>query len=328
MQCFFRDPLIQIRGAETLSDEEITSRVKNIANRTASHPAVFGYHVLDEPRSDLFPVIAKWVSAFREAAPGKVAYTNLFPDYGGNLGSDGPFERYLTNFVETVKPLAYSYDYYGLMEDGSLRGTYFQNLEAARATSLKTGVPFWYVVLGNAHFNYAEPTPAGLRFQAYTGLAYSARGLGYFTFTARERGNYRASALDAYGRRTPTFDMLRDVNLQMHRLAPAMAKMKPVNVFHTPKIPKDCRGIDSSRYLKGMGGPGQFLVGEFESEEYGPAILVVNTSLTTSTSFQPGPKQQSVIHKISSTTGEVMPWSAENNWLAPGQGMLLLLKEK
>jgi len=327
MQCFVRDPLIQIRGAEALPDAEITSRVKNIASRTAGHPATYGYHLLDEPKADLFPVIARWNKAFAEAAPEKIAYTNLFPDYGGNLGADGPFARYLENFITATKPLAYSYDHYALLVGNKLRDRYFSNLEDARKVTLKTGVPFWHVVLANAHFTYAEPSPAGFRLQAYTSMAYGARGLGYFTFTYRDRGNYRCTSLDAYGRRTPTFDMLRDVNLQVHKLAPTLTTMKSTGVWHSPQVPHGCTGIESSSLISSISGKGQFMVGEFESETSGPAVLIVNCSLTTSTSFGFKTKEKYTINKVSSSTGKVDPFSAENNWLAPGQGMLLLLRK-
>jgi hypothetical protein len=325
MKCFVTDPLIMIRGGETLADAEITSRVQAITARTATHPAVYGYHLLDEPKPDLFPVIQKWVAAFHERAPDRVAYTNLLPNYSKRPGPGGPFKDYLTSFVQQVHPKAYSYDHYSLFEGGGVREAYFPNLETARKVSLRTGVPFWQVLLGNSHFHYAEPTAAGFRFQVYSSLAYGARGLGWFTFTARERGNYRCTALDAYGRRTPTFDLLRDVNLQAQRLAPSLARMRSVEVFHTPRVPTDCRGIESSKYLSAVKG-GQFLVGEFEQDQpTTAAVLIVNTSLTSSTSFAITPKEKRSISKVSSTTGQVIPFSAENNWLAPGQGMLLLL---
>jgi hypothetical protein len=326
MKCFVTDPLIQIRGGETLSTDEITSRVADIVKRTASHPALFGYHLLDEPKPDLFPVIAKWTTAFEQKAPGSIAYTNLFPNYSKTPGPGGPFEDYLTTFIRVAKPKAFSYDHYALMENGTLREAYFPNLEAARAVSLRTSTPFWHVVLGNAHFNYMEPTAASMRFQAYTTLAYGARGIGWFTFTSRERGNYRCTSVDAYGRRTPTFDYLRDANLQLHRLAPTLAHAKSVAVYHTPVVPRYCRGIESSKFLSRVKG-GQLLIGEFENGETTRAVLVVNTSLTSSTSYAITPKEKSTLEKVSATTGEVIPFSAENNWLAPGQGMLLLLRK-
>lgn len=328
MQCFVHDTDIQIRGHEDMSDEEIESRVKRITQRTASHPAVFGYHIIDEPPTSMFPIVSKWMKAFKKAAPEKVPYTNLFPDYGNNAGLGGPFETYLSEFVKQAEPTYWSYDHYAVMDDGSLRPQYFQNLEVAAKVARESGVPFWHVVLANAHFNYTEPTPATMRFQAYTSLAYGARGLGWFTFTARERGNYRNTAVDAYGRRTPTFDMIRDVNLQMHRLAPALNDATHSAVYHTPTVTNGMRGIETSKYLTKINGPGDYVVGEYDHETSGGMVLVVNKSLTKSSSFHPVPKEKSRILKVSSTTGETIPWSAENEWLAPGQGMLLLFEKE
>jgi len=76
-------------------------------------------------------------------------------------------------------------------------------------------VPFWHVALANSHFRYTEPSPATFRFQIFTSLAYGARGMGWFTYTGRDRGNYHATAIDLFGHRTPTWDMLREANLQL-----------------------------------------------------------------------------------------------------------------
>jgi hypothetical protein len=324
LKAFVTDPLIEIRGAETLPDDEITSRVRAVSQKTRSHPAVFGYHLLDEPEAKLFPLIAKWVKAFHAEAPDAIIYTNLLPRYGPNPGPGGPFEQYLSSFMKTVHPKAFSYDHYALFEDGSLRDAYFPNLETARKVSLESGIPFWHIVLGNAHFNYAEPTEATCRFQAYTSLAYGARGIGWFTYQARERGNYRRSAIDHYGRRTDTFGYIRDANLQMHRLAPTLSSMKSINVFHHPPA-EGMSEISSSHFLEGLEGKGPFLIGEFEGKDQRKAVLIVNKGLVASTSFRPWIKAGTAFLKISATSGESTPWSAENNWLAPGQGMLLIL---
>ncbi len=123
------------------------------------------------------------------------------------------------------------------MEGGGLRSLYFPNLEAIRAASLQTGIPFWNIVLSNSHFNYAEPSMAGLRFQMYTTLAYGGRGISYFTYFAPDVGNYRLAPVDQVGARTPTWDLLRQVNRQIHCLGPIYLHLKSVNVFHTGEIP-------------------------------------------------------------------------------------------
>ena len=64
----------------------------------------------------------------------------------------------------------------------------FANLEAVRSAASAHKPPFWNIVLSNSHFTYAEPSPAGLRFQAYTTLAYGGRGISYFTYVSPNTG--------------------------------------------------------------------------------------------------------------------------------------------
>ena len=334
LKAFVSDPKrIDVRGGKELPDEEVATRVRDLVASTKDHPATFGYHVLDEPPRELFPQVKRWVDRFHAEAPDKIAFVNLFPDYGQNVARnvDDNYHKYMTAFVDEMKPQVLSYDHYALFEDGSMRPQYFPNLETGRAVSQKAGVPFYHVVLANAHFNYAEPTPAWMRFQVYTSLAYGVRGIAWFTFVDRERGNYRNSAVDLYGRRTPTWEMIRDVNLVCHRLAPTLTKMSNANVFHHPEPPKGCLGLADSLFLMDLKGKGPFVVGEFKDEQGQRAVLVVNKSLTRSTRFElvakPVEGESAVtLRKVSETTGQVVPMSAEQDWLAPGQGMLLLLQ--
>ena len=208
------------------------------------------------------------------------------------------------------------------MDDGSLRDGYFQNLESVRKAALKHDLPFWNIVLSNAHFRYAEPSDGGLRFQVYTTLAYGGRGISYFTYFAPAVGNYRLAPIDPFGHKTPTWDMLRSVNLQIHRLGPTYLKLKSVNVFHHPDVPAGSAGIDTSRHLAAVNG-GRFVVGEFDGPGGQPFVMIVNKDLHVSTAFDVKFKQPGRIMQTSAYTGQTAPWAGENNWLAAGQGMLL-----
>jgi hypothetical protein len=323
MKCFVSDPSIEIRGKQS-TDEEIAQRVKALAERTAHHPATFGYHVIDEPPADLVPAVVQWTKALQAAAPDALVYVNLLP----GAGKPDAWEKYLHSYVDAAAPKAFSYDFYSLFDDGAVRDVYFSGLEIARKVSIDTKTPFWHVALANSHFRYADPTAATFRFQVFTSLAYGVRGVGWFTYTGRDRGNYRNTAIDLSGRRTPTYDLLRDANLQMHRLAPIMTKLKSVNVFHHPQIPQGCKSLETSKFLADVKGAGPFCVGEFEDEQGRPAVLVVNRDMAHSTQFNIVPKSKTTtIQRVSSYTGKIRPWGAEDNWLAPGDGILLLLHD-
>lgn len=309
-----------------LDEAEVARRVQALTGKTASHPATFGYYLRDEPSAGLYPALARWSAAVRAAAPGATPYINLFPNYAnaGQLGAPS-YEEYLEKFVTTVRPSFISYDNYSLMDNGGLRDGYFQNLEAVRAAALRHDLPFWNIVLSNAHFNYAEPTDGGLHFQMYTTLAYGARGISYFTYFAPAIGNYRLAPIDQFGNKTRTWEMLRRVNLQIHKLAPTYLKLKSVNVFHHPNVPAGCRGLDSSKFLAGLHG-GDLMAGEFEGPSGGQYVMVVNKDLHRSTAFSLQFKSAGPVQMVNSYTGRKHPWAGENVWLAPGQGMLLFVE--
>jgi len=310
-----------------LDDAEIARRVQAVVDRVKGPPALFGYYLRAEPSSVVYPGLGRWAAAYKKAEPDASAYINLFPNYASpaQMGVE-TYEEYLRKFVEGVHPEYLSYDHYALMDDGTLRDGYFQNLEAARKVSLEAGIPFWNTVLSTATFHFAEPTDAGLRFQLYTTLAYGARGISYFCYFAPNVGSYRLAPVDQFGHRTPTWDMLRNVNLQLHRLLPTYLTLRSVNVFHHGEVPDGCAGDETSLHLASVEG-GDFVVGEFEGPDGQPAVLVVNKDLHTSCALRVQFRRQGRVALVSPYTGEATDFGGEHCWLAPGQGSLLLLEE-
>lgn len=325
----------QVGNAEAQLDEkEIALRVEALVNRVDHHPAAFGYYLRDEPGADIYPGLRRWADAYKKFTPGSLAYINLFPNYASAEQMNVPtYADYLESYIQIVQPSYISYDHYAMMDDGCLRDGYFQNLEAVRSLAQRNSIPFWNIVLANSHFHYAEPTPATLRFQLYTTLAYGARGISYFTYFAPRVGNYRLAPVDQFGYKTPTWDMLRNVNLQLHRIGPTYIGLKSTHVFHHPDVPAGCAGIATSRLvatLEGESGESEtgFLVGEFERKGGEPYALVVNKSLHCSTAFQITFKLPGRVFLLNAYTGQTEPWTGEQVWLAPGQGMLLCIKKE
>ena len=328
LQCILSDPSTHVGDAEAqLSEEEIDRRVQALVKRVGRHRAAFGYYLRDEPGAGVYPGLKKWKDAYRKVAPEALAYINLFPNYAEPEQLNVPtYDEYLASYVTTVEPEFISYDHYALMDDGSLRGGYFRNLEAVRAAAQRHNLPFWNIVLANAHFNYAEPTDAGFRFQLYTTLAYGARGISYFTYFAPSVGNYRLAPVDQFGHKTPTWDMLRNVNLQLHRLGPVYLTLKNLNVFHHPDVPDGCSGMETSRLIDSISGD-SLLVGEFQGPDGQPFVMLVNKSLHRSTKFHVTFKDAGRVQQVNAYTGRTGPWGGENEWLAAGQGMLLCLEK-
>ncbi|MHB1461312.1 MAG: hypothetical protein ACYC1M_08535 [Armatimonadota bacterium] len=313
---------------DTMSDAEAQAAAAKFLAPYKDDPALLGIYIKDEPNTSAFPMLAKAAKAILTADKEKLPYINLLPNYATNeqLGADS-YGEYIDKFVQQGRPSFLSYDNYSLFEGRGLDADrYYSNLEVMRAKALQYQLPFWNIVLGTAHFEYAEPSQATIYLQMYTSLAYGVKGLAYFTYYTPPIGSYRLAAIDQFGRKTQTWEYIRMANMQLHRLAPSYLKLKSVNVFHTPNIPLGCRGLDSSKYLKAIEGK-DLLVGEFVGPDRTPYIMVVNKSLTNSTYFNPTFNDKGTVMSVNAYRGIDIEFSGENRFLAPGHGMLLYLKK-
>lgn len=301
------------------------SNLVSLVAEVGKHPALYGFYLRDEPGAELFPGLGTVATLIRELAPGKWPYINLFPNYASaeQLGN-ATYGEHLEQFVSTCHPTTLSYDHYALMDDGSLRDGYWQNLEQMRASGLKHSLPFWNIVLSVAHFHYREPTAADLRFQVYSTLAYGGRGIAYFTYIAPSVGNYRMAPIDQFGHSTRAWDDLRNVNLQVGKLAPTLLKLNSDDVYHFGEVPKESHGPREKSLVSSADG--EVCVGDFTHADGSRYVLAVNKNVVRSQhcnlKFRNAPKQ---IRHVSPYSGELSDFSGEQLWLAPGQGVLLKL---
>jgi hypothetical protein len=270
------------------------------------NPALYGYFLCDEPGAGAFPGLAIMTGLVREAAPRTPAYVNLFPNYAGpgQLGTD-TYEKYVDDFATTVRPAQLCYDHYALMDDGTLRDSYWANLAEMRTAAQKYNVPFWNIILSVAHFHYRIPTADDFRFEVYSSLASGARGIVYYSYFAYPVGNYRGAAIDQFGHATPTWDNIQNVNLQIQNLAPTLLNL-------------------TSDLVAAMDG--DFGVGDFTHVNGTRYVMIVNEDLRRSASCSPqfrhAPKR---VKLISPYSGQAEPMEGEQTWLAPGGGVLLEL---
>jgi hypothetical protein len=306
------------------ANEKIQTVLKAITD-PEDRKAVYAIYLRDEPNASLFPQLNMWSEAVKKQ--GVLPYINLFPDYATpeQLGTKD-YEEYLKKYVETCKPPYISYDNYSLFEGERLdEDQFYGNMESIRNSSLQAGIPFWNVILSNALFNYAEPSDATLAIQVYSTLAYGGKGIGYFTYYTPQVGNFRLGPIDRFGFHTQTWKMMRHINLQIHSLASEYGKLKSVNVFHTGKIPRNARGIESAKLVKSVDG-NLLLVGEFVDPNGKPFAMVVNKNMHSSVAFNLQFKKEGQIMLISQFNRSRTPFDGEQKWLAPGNGVLLTVE--
>lgn len=311
----------------TRVDEAVARKnVASLVTQVGKNPAVYGYFLRDEPSADFFPGLARVASLVRELAPGKLPYMNCFPNYAENwqLG-DSNYSSYLEKFIDTVHPVALSYDNYSLMDDGSLREGFWSNLEEMRAAAKKHDLPFWNTVLAVAHFNYREPGAADYRFQAWSTLVYGGRGICWFTYFAPQVGNYRMAPIDQFGNETPNWHNMQNINLQVLKLAPVLLQLNSDAVYHIGPVPNGCHAPPPDSLVTGVSGE-NFVVGDFTHTDGARYVMIVNKDVRHSRPCSPQFRTSpAALNMVSPYTGQLIPFESEQVWLAPGAGVLLKL---
>jgi hypothetical protein len=338
LACFVNNPRIGGYDWQALpADSEIRSRIGELAQQIGANPAAMGFFLRDEPHASLMPGLARVAKIARERMPGMWPYVNLFPYRvsAERLGTD-TYDKYVRMLVDTVGQPFLSYDNYSLV-GGEMLDYFYTNLEIVRRLSIETRTPFWNCILANAHFNYMEPSDATFHLQVYATLAYGGRGIQYFTYFAPNVGNYRLAAIDQFGNRSPTWERLRRINLEIAALAPTILKLRSTGVFHYPDVPDQARPLAASRLVRSIEmtqrfvkppAAARFLVGEFEDGQGRPYVMIVNRDLNNSFQFHLHlVKESSKLIRISPYSGKEEAFGGEMDWLAPGAGILLRIEE-
>ena len=169
--------------------------LSKLIKKVNDHPAVFGYHLKDEPNADEYPALAKAVELVKKEAPGKWPYINLLP------GGREAYEKYIEDFCTICKPPILSYDLYAVGEDGGFADGFWVTIARIREAALRHNIPFYNIVLTAPHWRYRELSQTDLRMQTFGSLVYGCKGLSYYKFYsgslpgAPDLGNVAGEAL-------------------------------------------------------------------------------------------------------------------------------------
>lgn len=83
-----------------------------------------------------------------------------------------------------------------------------------------------------------QPTIAGIKLQQYSNLLYGAKGIQYFTYwTLTYEDNwvkekYGYSIVDDMGKPTPTYNVIKTVNVEIQKIAWVFMNSKVDSIFH------------------------------------------------------------------------------------------------
>jgi len=203
--------------------------------RFMKHPALAGYFLTDEPAPKDFDSLAQWVKAIRDIDDAHFCYINLLPNYADmhQLGVKD-YRDYVRQFIEKVPVKLLTFDYYPIVGD-TIRDSWYENLEIFSDEARKAGKPFWAFALTTAHASYPVPTPAQLRMQMFSNLAYGAQGVEYFTYwtPVSKTWDFHKGPLTADGKRTEVYDRMKALNGKIKMLSGVFLGATLVSVAHT-----------------------------------------------------------------------------------------------
>lgn len=183
------------------------------------HPALIGSNLKDEPSKINFTNLAVKQSLYKERYPDKLGFINLFPDVGGTTLGAPDFTDYLISYMETVQPELLSYDNYVLLEDGSVKDSFFSDMAKVRYIAKEYGVPAHNFFLAVGHkagpFRYRQPNEAEFRWQMACDLAYGYSGFTYYCYWEGRDINYEECIISKKGKKTDLYYYAQAVNLEM-----------------------------------------------------------------------------------------------------------------
>jgi len=336
LQVFVSDRRVNGYDFEKPLDEaQVRKNLESLAKEVGKSPAVLGFMLQDEPHARAMPSLSLVARLIQEYMPGKWPYVNLFPVRVSAERMGVPtYDEYVRMLVDKIHQPFLSYDNYSLIK-GEMLDWFYVNLEVVRRLSVQTGVPLWNCVLSNAHFNYMENTDATYNLQAYATMAHGGRGIQFFSYFTWSNGNYRLGPIDQFGNKTPSWDMMRRVNNQIHALAPTLKKLKSTGVYHYPDVPQDCRPLSESGLVQSIEmtqryvvAPVQarFLIGEFMDESGRPYLMLVNKDLNNSFQYKISLRKPGKLIHVSQYSGREEPFGREMDWVAPGAGHLFRIE--
>ena len=255
--------------------------------RLASHPALWGYHLGDEPYPEaVFPGIAERFRALERVDSRHPPFVNM-------LSTTGEFLR---SYMATVKPPILSFDYYQWWW-GSDR--YFEKLEQFREAAVRAGVPLaaCFEVSANPGIEWGDTThlvdnARKLRQSIYTSLAYGVSGIEWFNADM---------VFDAGGGLTPSGRDVAAINKETRALGSVLAPLESIDVFHTTPLPAGARSAPKEHWVQVIAEEGRagFVMGLFKKEPGVDYVLVANRDYR---------EAQNLVVKLQSKWLGIAPW--------------------
>lgn len=234
-----------------ISFPQIKDSTESAVALIKDHPALYAYHLKDEPDTSEFGWLADLSEEIKELDPSHPCYINLLPNWAWGVEE---YSDKIESFAKRLEVPFYSFDNYPVIEEEGqikVRHDWYRNLEEFSDLARSHGKPFWGFALAKAHSIsdpwpdtvYPEPTLGHLRLQVFSNLLYGTQAIQYFNF---------AGIVDPVTcEKLPTFDLVKQVNSEVRAYSPVFAGCSVLGVWHVgDSIPCGTKPLETMPHKK------------------------------------------------------------------------------
>lgn len=180
----------------------------------------------------------------KEEDPNHMVFFTLAVTYNKCfIGCYKTYESYLAAFERTFRPPVWMFDYYPVTgPDDNWNVNYkdfykwfliFLNM------SKKTKRPFWYYCQSvsyeqNGKVIFPTPTEGMLRWEAFTALAFGAKGIAYYRYTMgrdTDSTKYLSAPIDKEGEKTPVWYAMQQVNNEIKKYSNSFLNSEVIKIY-------------------------------------------------------------------------------------------------
>lgn len=282
-------------GTPNIDEPEKAKALGALIEQVRSHPALYAYHLVDEPGAGAFPKLGRLVAFLRQRDPAHLAYINLLPTYAsdGQLQvSDDAAERarvgypqdfagistddktslryreHLRQFIETVKPELISYDHYHFLKNSD-GVQYFLNLTLIRSAALEAELPFLNIIQAcdSPAEGWRGPGENEVRWLTFTSLAYGAQGISHFRY---DTGLWKDAATPL-----PLYWAVSQLNREFLAMARVLQPLTSLGAYHCGTLPLGARPLPPDSAFRPDPPAQEILLGYFGKNVDEPTHVVV-----------------------------------------------------
>ncbi len=269
----------------------------------------------------------------------RLAFSVIFPSYGVYTWEKGSYEwadnsypRYVDNYLKTVDPEIFSFDYYPFRDNNAatdlINNDIWMDFGYIRKKALEHNKPLWFYfqAVSLQKDQQSIMDVSRIRAQMYAALAYGVKGLSYF--------NSAGSLLDEKGGKTAMYEELKTLNTDIRSLGDFLLNKHSEKLYQTGVRQENkalyfLDSLETSDLL--AAAPDNLVIGVFGDDSNAKYVLITNKSHSAEVAGEVKLRKPASVSELdqSQRTSRII---ARNTVsipvrLAPGMGALFVIKK-